>query len=275
MRLLRGAWWVVAALAVGATVATPASAVETTALSGIKYVALGDSYAAGVGLANYDADSAECYRSPTAYGPVWAANHGVASFTFAACSGATTEGVKAQTAALAADTRLVTVSVGGNDVGFSSVLAACRFGTDQQCDGALAGSATAIQSVLPARLAETYQLIATAAPRARVAAVGYPHLFELGTCVGDDFAEVRRARINELADSLADVTAAAVAAAGRRFVFVDTRAYFAGHGVCSTTPWIHALRAQTFESYHANQEGHDHGFYPALTEALCARPVTA
>ena len=64
--------------------AAPASAA-------VNYVALGDSYASGLGAGNYSGGS--CDRSSGAYPQLWAnANH-PASFAFVACSGATTTDV--------------------------------------------------------------------------------------------------------------------------------------------------------------------------------------
>ena len=65
--------------------ATPASA------SSVNYVALGDSYASGLGAGNYSGGS--CDRSANAAAQLWANAHSPASFAFVACSGATTSDV--------------------------------------------------------------------------------------------------------------------------------------------------------------------------------------
>ena len=67
-----------------------------------------------------------------------AANTGL-SLTLAACSGATTNDVlDSQLAALPDPADFVTVSVGGNDLGFSSVLTACGLpGWLGNCDAAI------------------------------------------------------------------------------------------------------------------------------------------
>ena len=59
----------------------------------VNYVALGDSYSSGVGAGSYYSSSGSCDRSPNAYPAQWAAANSVTSFTFAACSGATTADV--------------------------------------------------------------------------------------------------------------------------------------------------------------------------------------
>ena len=84
----------------------------------------------GTGTGSYDLDSA-CQRSSKAYGPLWASAHGAASFKFVACSGAKTSDVKAnQISALSSSTTLASISIGGNDAGFASVMQTCVLGSD-------------------------------------------------------------------------------------------------------------------------------------------------
>src|SRR4051812_40339071 len=89
---------------------------------GPAYVALGDSYSSGVGTRTYISDGTSCQRSVYAYPYLIAQGRGYA-LNFQACSGATTSTVTSgQLAALSTATRYVTMSVGGNDAGFSSVI---------------------------------------------------------------------------------------------------------------------------------------------------------
>src|SRR5690349_19303808 len=84
-----------------------------------EYVALGDSYASGVGAAPYDASSGACLRSPNNYPHLWAAGHPKYALKDVTCSGATIADVRdSQLPALSATTSLVTVTVGGNDAQF-------------------------------------------------------------------------------------------------------------------------------------------------------------
>jgi lysophospholipase L1-like esterase len=265
MKLIRVLCCLAGILLAAGLIAAPAQASPSLR---INYVALGDSHASGVGLGDYDPASGDCLRSPHAYAPTWKAAY-PGSFSYAACSGATTQDVNAnQLGGLSGSTNLVTISIGGNDAGFSAVVGACRFGTTEQCDAAVDNGIDVITNVLPGRLDDTYGRIRAKAPNADVVVLGYPHLFELGaTCQGDDIPEAHRARLNQAADVLATVTAQRVKAAGARFTFADTRPYFAGHGICSTTPWIHALRADQVESYHPNQAGHDNAYLKALNDS--------
>src|SRR3712207_9160259 len=80
------------------------------------YVALGDSYSAGVAPRVYAPSSPGCRRSPLAYPVLWRAKHRAETFTFAACAGATTQDVlEAQVASVAEGADVVTLTVGGND----------------------------------------------------------------------------------------------------------------------------------------------------------------
>ena len=54
------------------------------------YVALGDSYSSGVGAGDYTSSSGSCDQSTNAYGQLWANANSPSSFSFEACSGATT-----------------------------------------------------------------------------------------------------------------------------------------------------------------------------------------
>src|SRR6188472_2138363 len=100
------------------------------------YVALGDSYASGTGTRSYISDGTSCQRSTSAYPSLIAAQKGYA-LNFQACSGATTSTVTSnQLGALSSTTRFVTISVGGNDAGFSSVLTECALpGWASNCNG--------------------------------------------------------------------------------------------------------------------------------------------
>jgi lysophospholipase L1-like esterase len=148
------------------------------------YVALGDSYSAGTGTNDYDLN-ASCQRSSLSYPALWAAQQGTASFTFAACSGATTSDVRgSQLAGLDAGTDLVTITIGGNDAGFVATVLACRLGTQ------------------------------------RTAAAG-------GT-------------------------------------YLDARAAYAGHEVCSGSAWLNGTTLPITDSYHPNRSGYALAYLPLL-----------
>jgi lysophospholipase L1-like esterase len=238
--------------------ATPAAALAAPA---IHYVALGDSYSSGVGAGPYDLST--CLRSQKSYAPLWAAANSVASFKFPACGGAVTADVlNEQVSALSTTTTLVTITIGGNDAGFVNVISSCRFGSDASCRTAVNDAKNFATSTLPGRLDATYAAIRNRAPNARLIVLGYPRLFETGSCGLLAMSTYKRTILNEAADVLATVTAARAAAAGA--TFVDTRPYFAGHGVCGANPWIRDVSG-LIEAYHPNADGYRYGYLPALS----------
>ena len=229
-----------------------AAADESTATS---YVALGDSYSSGVGSREYYPDSGSCQRSPHAYPVLDAARTG-AALTFVACSGATTADVtSSQLSALSSSTGVVTISVGGNDAGFSAVLTECaKPAWASDCDGAIDGAQAIINNDLPGRLDTLYADIRARATAAAVVVVGYPRLFNGEDCnAGTFFGPEEQQRLNGTADLLASVTAAHAAAAG--FSFVDPRDSFVGHAVCDNPEWLNGLSSPVSESYHPNRDG--------------------
>ncbi len=182
------------------------------------YVAMGDSYSSGEGLSPYesptDSSNDHCHRSDQAYGPLVDAEYSMSPFTFVACSGAVTQdffasnhsnaGEPAQIHALKPDTAFVTFTIGGNDVGFVSVVNSCLrlhvpvfhwvggYGCskDKKVTGpvqtrlaALAGAGTATTpdntTVVP--ILDLLLRIHQLSPQATIEVGGYPHLFGSST----------------------------------------------------------------------------------------------
>ena len=227
------------------------------------YVALGDSVSAGVGAPPYLDD---CQRSSLGYPELLAADLHLRHYQVAACSGATTADVAAtQLASLSRSTSLVTITVGGNDVGFSAGVAACLQGTDADCAAATAASRQKAVTVLPALLDDLYAGIAAKAPAARLVVLDYAHFFELTpTCAAAPLDVPKRAAMNQAADTLDEVIADRAAAAGA--TFVDVRPVFTGHGACGDQPWMNGLVADG--AFHPNADGYRYGYFPLLEARL-------
>jgi lysophospholipase L1-like esterase len=226
------------------------------------YVALGDSYASGDGTGVYY--NTTCYTSPYSYPPLVAARAGYA-LTFAACSGATTSSViSSQLGSLNAATALVTIQVGGNDAGFTSVMESCAL-YYFTCQSSINNADNYIQNSLPAALNRTYSDIRADAPNAKVLVVGYPHLFTAAgaTCGFNLLTSSHERSLNQTADLLDGVIASA--AAGHSFTFIDPRASFASHELCSSAPWLNNDTIPVQESYHPNIPGE--AAYASLVEA--------
>jgi len=92
------------------------------------YVALGDSYSSGNGLAPALAGSGACARSLAAYPELVATRLKIAKLDFLACSGATIAQVASQVGRARgeiAQAKLVTLTAGGNDLPFTGLSEAC------------------------------------------------------------------------------------------------------------------------------------------------------
>jgi len=129
-----------------------------------KYVALGDSIAAGQGGGGYvDA----CLRSPAGYPALLDAEPKLNLLRNAACTGATIEQVAAtQLAQVNRGTTLVTVTVGANGVNLPALTAACASGlTPVECAAALNAAAAYLASGdVPAQLGSLLAGTATPSP---------------------------------------------------------------------------------------------------------------
>ena len=227
----------------------------------VAYDALGDSYASGYGVPPYGA----CGRSQSAYAEQLDGRQRIQLDGFVACAGATTSSLVSggQLAVLNASTGLVTLTVGGNDVSWSTAVAACLAGSDAQCAGAIAlvdGLATA---QLPTLLGSLFAQVAADAPNAHVVVTGYPRLFspEYGAYFAASPAE--QTAMNAAADTLDSVIADAAARAG--FQYVDVRRRFDGHGANSPDAWIHGPLDPA--AFHPTLEGYD-AYTAAVNSAL-------
>lgn len=248
-----------AALGAALMTAAPAQASATD-----RYVALGDSYASGVGAGSYTSESGSCKRSNNAYPALYATNIRPASYKSVACSGATTTSViNTQLSALTSTTTLVSVQVGGNDVGFSTIMTTCVLYGTSQCVAAVDAAMVKARNELPGKLANVYNGIKTRSPSARVVVVGYPVFYEIDTpCVG--LSDTARAKINQGINLVDDIIR--TAATGHGFKFADVRSAFIGHQLCSYgEKWLHALNFLDIGvSYHPTAAGQSGGNYPVF-----------
>ena len=248
--------WLAVAVAAPGMIVVGAFVVQQPASAGPgEYVALGDSYASGLGTREYDAGSGDCQRSPHAYAPIDAARIG-ATLTFVACSGARVSDVAdSQIGALDSSTALVTVQVGGNDAGFTDVLTECALPWwASDCSGAVADARDVITGTLPGRLDDLYDEISARAPTAEVVVVGYPRLFNGEDCnAGTFFSPEDERLLNEGADLLNSTIGEVAGSHG--FDFVDPTSAFVGHAVCADPEWINGLSNPVRESYHPNRDG--------------------
>jgi hypothetical protein len=218
------------------------------------YVALGDSYASGDGTGVFYSGSGNCYQSPDAYPPLIAAAQGD-SLSFEACSGATSANVISnQLAPLTASTSLVTVQVGGDDAGFTTVMEDCA-AYIWECSGAISNADNYIEKTLPGNLNTLYTDIRSRASTAKVVVLGYPRLFDSSgdTCGVNLLTTGNALKLNTTANELDSVIESEAAAHG--FTFVDPRAAFSSHELCSSSSWLNNVTYPIYESFHPTITG--------------------
>src|SRR5580658_7512879 len=187
------------------------------AASNVHYVALGDSYSSGVGAGNYSDGS--CDQSSNAYPVLWANANDPASFANETCSGATTSSVlSSQLGALSSSTTLVSISVGGNDVGFANVMETCVLFSTSSCVSAVDAAESDAENSLPGLLDNVLSAISSDAPNAKVIVLDYPQFYDLSqssTCIG--LSTTDRTDLNQGASILDSVVQAAAARYGDTF----------------------------------------------------------
>ncbi|WP_236584423.1 SGNH/GDSL hydrolase family protein [Streptomyces sp. MBT53] len=236
------------------------------------YVALGDSYTAGPGITDPTGTPTGCDRSAGNYPALVAAELGLkgGKFRDVSCSGATTADLTSsqhtdngtnppQLRALSSDTRLVTVGIGGNDIGFSSMIKRCvamgalyqltgsgKYFTEDAPCARQAGSDAVAKKITTAgdRLTRILTEVRRRAPEARVYVVSYPAILptdsadcgrEMSLAPGDvTFIREKEQQLNTTLRQRASEAGVA---------YVDTYTPSADHNACTAknTRWIEPL----------------------------------
>ena len=243
---------------------TAGSAADTSAgpASPGRYVALGDSFTAAP-LAGGLGKPVGCLRSVKDY-PSLVATAGRFSLVNASCYGASTGDLShaqhsggqtnpPQLSALSAADRVVTVQIGGDDIGFGKIASTCGAlsltspaGDPCQRHYTQGGTDQLARAVIQAAPGVTAALTAirVRAPRARVLVVGYPDILPVhgNGC----WPEVTIARgdlpyLRGVETKLNAMLAAAARRAGD--TFVDTYTPSIGHDACTHggTKWVEGL----------------------------------
>jgi len=263
-----------------------------------RVAALGDSFTSGEGAGYVGFEDPSlylvgtatslngCHRSHTAYGQRIRNAFGVADedFLFVACSGARTDhlleegkwassppgvsGAQPQVVELAkfqtdGDVDLALLGVGGNDVGFADILAACVFERTACSAAERPLVANTINAVFP-RLVDTYKAVRAAAPSAEVYVMGYPQFLNPSvSCLATvGLSSTERSWMRDRVTQLNDVIELATEAAGVHFVDIEDvlepDELVCGsdakvHGIIAHVAWLPVL----VESFHPTAEGHE------------------
>jgi lysophospholipase L1-like esterase len=256
---------VTVALCSTATLVTPAQSWAAPASAGpTEYVALGDSYVAGPGIPRQNGLPIGCARSDNDYPSIVRSSLRPERFRDVSCSGATTANLAgaqqvpggtnpAQLNALTARTDLVTLGIGGNDIGFGQIIltcgklsssqplgAACR---DHYRQGGADGLSARIKAAAP-KVDAVLAAIRKRAPRAQVLLVGYPTILPdtgPGCYPVVPFSPGDVAWLRETEKDLNAMLAERADDGGAEFV--DTYRTSIGHDVCQLPgrKWVEGL----------------------------------
>ena len=219
---------------------------------GGKYVAMGSSFAAGPGIPDYyEAQPAPCYRSTQNYAHQLAERLSL-TLIDVSCSGATTAHltgprgiIPPQLDALTPDTRLVTITIGGNDLGYIGGLVAsscaglqAETGVDADCGPLLAPPAEKTFADLAQRMDAVAKEARRRAPEAQLVFVDYLAVLpEAGTCPATPLNDFAADGARYTARRLAGITRTV---AGDNGASIITASEFSkGHDACSAEPWMH------------------------------------
>ncbi|HJP81019.1 MAG TPA: SGNH/GDSL hydrolase family protein [Candidatus Saccharimonadales bacterium] len=280
------------------------------------YVALGDSFSAGEGVEPFETGTNikgtnECHRSKYAYSRLISGTSSkipsLGSYGFRACSGAVTSNLTDKPQANEGvqidpwsdpSIRLVTLTIGGNDIGFGDLAKACIFDSCAKTSNVYKASLNKINTELPGKLTTTYKKILKYAPNAKVYVVGYPQVIA-NKKTGDDFdgrCFYMYDQANPTARTWSDVDAArsivteldkkisaavnsvrGLSASNKRLVYVPVdgpTSPFNGHEICGTkTSWFQNLdQAQNNQNYvfHPNKLGQELGYAAVVKAAINA-----
>jgi lysophospholipase L1-like esterase len=251
------------------------------------YVALGDSFSSGEGAYALPADLApenRCHRTSRSYVHAVARTFDFAGgIRFFACAEhffRSKAGEPPQIEHADAGTSLITLSIGGNDLGFTRVLAGCILSLPwsdgcRKQEAALEGRRAALRQ----SLAGIVRGLQERSPRARIILLGYPRLFgESEDGARDNLGIADQRWLNAQGRKLNDLIREVAQDADRELAergapgsveFIDVYSAFTGHEVGTGAPYVNGLDVDLraleveFRSYHPNAAG-----YTALAELV-------
>lgn len=224
------------------TATTTPAPTESRAPAVGSYVAIGDSFTSGPGLADLRDGGAFCMRSDHNWPSLLARRLDPTSFVDVSCAGATTDdvvqdgsgpgGALAQIDAVKPGTDLVTVGIGGNDGNlFASLLSACT-GGQGTCGQFSRDTAPAILQQSVSDIATVLDDVRARAPKATVLLVGYLRIMpESGSCPTIGIPDADAAAVGGAEELLDRALADAAQRAGVPYVSMRTASR--GHDACA------------------------------------------
>lgn len=240
---------------------------------GARYVALGSSFAAGAAIGpTKPGTPVRCGRTVNNYATLLAARLKL-ELDDQSCGGATTAHVTGpwnelppQIAAIDAATRLVTVTIGGNDLNYVGTLfmAGCDPATPRIVQGRTIPCSPprpldqAAVARLEAGLRDLARQVRQRAPQARLVFVQYVTLIPEKPCQAANLSPSNAAIAREIGLRLAEVTARVAREEGAEVLEADRLSR--GHTPCDAVPWANGYAAgqdMTLGApWHPNAAGH-------------------
>lgn len=249
--------------------ATIPPAPEAALSEGAEYVSLGSSFAAGAGIGPIQPGSpARCSRTVNNYASLLAERRQL-RLVDVSCGGATTSHVlgpwdelPSQIDAVTDRTRLVTITIGGNDLGYVGWLFAgsCRLGVTARpgpCQTVTEPTESDYDRV-ESNIRSVVLAVRSRAPMARVIIVQYVTLLSAISCADETISIADAIVARNIASRLSAITSSAAQAAGAEVFDADHLSQ--AHTPCSLEPWSNGLsNAYDLEQgapWHPNAAGH-------------------
>jgi lysophospholipase L1-like esterase len=231
--------------------------------AGAQYAALGSSYAAGYGIKPLTPNAGACGRSLVDYPHLVAAALHL-QLDDVSCGGAVIGNVLTrpqgaappQIDAVTAATRLVTMTVGGNDVNYVGTAIACGQ-PHSTCVTSASGAATnAAFQVLPRALNRLIRVVRTRAPSALIVLVTYVRIVPPTSCATLNYTPAARSLVASMGQRLERVFVSV--ARENKVILVDPYALGATHGPCArgNNRWVAGLVPTNGFEYHPTAAGH-------------------
>lgn len=251
--------------------AGPPATARVALPEGARYVAMGSSFASGPGVTtSADTPANRCTRSADNFAHQLARARKL-SLTDVSCGGATSEHVLSgwnelppQVDALTADTRLVTITIGGNDLKYVGGLMAASCRTGDAMPGGRTMRCGSLPPVTPQEAAgveRSLDAIAAEvkrrAPNATLVFVEYLALLpDRGGCAITPISTADADRARDAARQLSAITRRVAKRAGAKVLRADASR---GHDACAAVPWVTgfdpAARGTGKVPYHPNLDG--------------------
>lgn len=273
---------IAAAVALSLAGCAPMASPQPTIPAQARYVSMGSSFAAGANIGPLQAGSPErCGRTTNNYASLLATRMDLA-LTDVSCGGAKTDHILGawdelppQIEALTPDTRLVTITIGGNDVNYVGWLfvSGCKMGipfrrgASEQAGPCPSGPPPGddLFTKLDTNLRNIAAEVRRRAPNATLVFVQYVTLVSDSACPLEAIASEDARIAKGIAKRFSAITEAAARDTGAMVLNTDDLSV--NHTPCSAEPWANGLHAdydmKNGAPWHPNAAGHS-----AIAEAL-------